>query len=126
MGEARFPAPRLLVLWDIHYTLIDDRGVSKEIYAHAFELLTGRRAEHPAPTFVRTEPEIMLNMLLVHGIKPAPEYATRMPEVLEASTIVKTADLRERSRELPGARDALVRFHSTFAVMRRGLPRPGG
>ena len=34
----------LLVLWDIDHTLIENHGVNKEIYALAFELLTGRPA----------------------------------------------------------------------------------
>jgi hypothetical protein len=45
----------------------------------------------------------MLNMLLVHGIEPTPEYVARMPEVLEAATVAKAASLRERGHELPGA-----------------------
>jgi len=32
----------LLVLWDIDHTLTENHGVNKEIYAYAFELLTGR------------------------------------------------------------------------------------
>ena len=40
----------LLVLWDIDHTLTENHGVNKEIYAYAFELLTGRRAEYEAQT----------------------------------------------------------------------------
>jgi hypothetical protein len=35
--------PRL-VLWDVDHTLIENAGVSKEIYATAFHALTGDRA----------------------------------------------------------------------------------
>lgn len=62
----------LLVLWDIDHTLAENHGINKEIYALAFELLTGRHAEQPAQTDGRTEPEIMLNMLAAHGIEASP------------------------------------------------------
>jgi hypothetical protein len=34
-----------LVLWDVDHTLIENSGVSKENYALAFKLLTGREPE---------------------------------------------------------------------------------
>ena len=111
----------LLVLWDIDHTLTENHGVNKEIYAFAFELLTGRRAEHKARTDGRTEPEIMLNMLLAHGIKPAPAYFERMPDVLESATVAKAADLRKRGHELPGARDTLATLQVTPGVIQSVL-----
>ena len=71
----------LLVLWDIDHTLIENHGANKEINTRAFELLTGQRAEHPARTDGRTEPEITRNMLLAHGIEPTPGHAERMPHL---------------------------------------------
>lgn len=121
MGEAGSEVSTLLVLWDIDHTLTENHGVNKEIYAYAFELLTGRRAEHEARTDGRTEPEIMLNMLLAHGIKPTPAYFERMPDVLEAATVAKAADLRERGHELPGARDALATFRETPGIIQSVL-----
>ena len=111
----------LLVLWDIDHTLTENNGVNKETYAYAFELLTGHRAERPAQTDGRTEPEIMLNMLLVHGIQPTPEHWARMPEVLEAATVAKAYDLRERGHELPGARDALAALQGTPGIIQSVL-----
>jgi phosphoglycolate phosphatase-like HAD superfamily hydrolase len=111
----------LLVLWDIDHTLTENHGVNKETYAYAFELLTGRRAEHPAQTDGRTEPEIMLNMLLAHKIEPTPEYFARIPEVLEAATAAKVAVLRERGHELPGARDALATLQATPGIIQSVL-----
>jgi phosphoglycolate phosphatase len=98
----------LLVLWDIDHTLINNRGVNKQTYALAFELLTGRHAEHAARTEGRTEPEIMRNMLLAHGIDPTPDYVSRLPAVLESATLSTASKLRERGCELPGARKALI------------------
>lgn len=121
MGEAGLAVRTLLVLWDIDHTLTENHGVNKETYAYAFELLTGRHAEHPAQTDGRTEPEIMLNMLLVHGIEPTPEYMAHMPEVLEAATVAKAASLRERGHELPGARDALATLQATPGIIQSVL-----
>jgi phosphoglycolate phosphatase len=121
VGESGLAVRTLLVLWDVDHTLIENHGVNKETYAYAFELLTGRRAEHPAQTEGRTEPEIMRNMLLRHGIEPTTEYVARMPEVLEAATSEKAAVLRERGCELPGARDALAALQATPGIIQSVL-----
>jgi phosphoglycolate phosphatase len=111
----------LLVLWDIDHTLIENHGVNKEIYARAFELLTGQQAEYLATTEGRTEPEIMRNMLLAHGIEPTPVYVARMPEALESATLSKAVRLRELGHELPGARDALAAFKESPEVVQSVL-----
>jgi phosphoglycolate phosphatase-like HAD superfamily hydrolase len=110
-----------LVLWDIDHTLIENHGVNKEIYACAFELLTGRRAEHPARTEGRTEPEIMRNMLRMHGIEPSSDCLARMPEALEAATLSKVATLRERGHDLPGARDVLTALQTAPGIVQSVL-----
>lgn len=111
----------LLVLWDIDHTLIENNGVNKETYALAFELLTGRRVEYPARTEGRTEPDIMRNMLLAHGIEPTADYVARMAEVLEHATLSKAAILRDRGHELPGARDALTVLQSSPGIVQSVL-----
>ena len=111
----------LLVLWDIDHTLTENHGVNKEIYAVAFELLTGRRAEHPARTGGRTEPEIMRNMLAEHGIEATPDLIARAQQVLESATASKAATLRERGHELPGARAALAAFQSSPQIVQSVL-----
>lgn len=121
MSDDRSAARTLLVLWDIDHTLTENHGVNKEIYAYAFELLTGRRAEHEAQTDGRTEPEIMQNTLLVHGFSPAPEHFERMPDVLESATLAKAAALRERGHELPGARDALAALKEVPGIIQSVL-----
>jgi phosphoglycolate phosphatase len=121
VGDARSGMRPLLVLWDIDHTLTENHGVNKEIYAYAFELLTGRRARNEAQTDGRTEPEIMLNMLLAHGLKPTPAYFERMPDVLESATVAKAAELRERGHELPGARDALATLQDTPGIIQSVL-----
>lgn len=107
MTEAESAVRTLLVLWDIDHTLIENNGVNKEVYAEAFRLLTDHAAEYPARTDGRTEPEIMRDMLLRHGIEATGDRTRRMREVLETATTSKANVLRERGRELPGARNAL-------------------
>ena len=58
--------PRL-VLWDVDHTLIENAGVSKEIYSTAFRSLTGQNADHAAQTDGRTDQEIMAGMIAEHG-----------------------------------------------------------
>jgi len=111
----------ILVLWDIDHTLIENHGVNKEIYAYAFELLTGRRAEYPARTDGRTEPEIMRNMLRAHGIEPDSDHVVRMLEALEAATSSKAATLRQRGNELPGARDVLTALQAASEIVQSVL-----
>src|SRR5262245_35131459 len=111
----------LLVLWDIDHTLTENHGVNKKIYALAFEMLTGRRAEHPARTDGRTEPEIMRNMLLAHEIEPTPDYLSRVPTVLESATSLKAKELRDRGHELPGARSTLSALQSSPGIIQSVL-----
>jgi phosphoglycolate phosphatase-like HAD superfamily hydrolase len=111
----------LLVLWDIDHTLTENHGVNKEIYALAFELLTGRRAEHPARTDGRTEPEIMRDMLAAHGIEAGSGSLARVQEALIWATESKAETLRERGRELLGARAALAAFQASPGIVQSVL-----
>lgn len=121
MGEAEVALHPLLVLWDIDHTLIENNGVNKEVYARTFELLTDRAAEYPAETEGRTEPEIMRNMFLRHGIEPTADHIRQMPVALEAATSAKAETLRQRGHELPGARNALAELQATPGVIQSVL-----
>lgn len=121
MALCSLPVCALLVLWDIDHTLTENHGVNKEIYALAFELLTGRPADRPAQTDGRTEPEIMRNMLAAHGIEAVPDYLARVPEALVSATEAKSGTLRERGHELPGARAVLTAFQSSPGIVQSVL-----
>jgi phosphoglycolate phosphatase-like HAD superfamily hydrolase len=121
MGEIQMPVGWFLVLWDIDHTLIENNGVNKEVYAEAFELLTGRRAEHRAETDGRTEPEIMRNMLAVHGIEATVDYLDRVTDALETATSAGASRLRARGHELPGARAVLAEFQGMPGVVQSVL-----
>ncbi len=121
MDQVRAPERWLLALWDVDHTLIENNGVNKETYANAFELLTGRQAVHRAETDGRTEPEIMRNMLIAHGIEPTGSYLARVAEVLERATAANASRLRDRGCELPGARDALAALQGTPGIVQSVL-----
>lgn len=97
----------VLVLWDVDHTLIENAGVSKENYEKAFEMLTGRRPEHPVETDGRTDPEIIRNMLESHGIVLNDSHLTNAYSALDGAMSANAERLRERGYELPGARSAL-------------------
>lgn len=111
----------MLILWDIDHTLTENNGVNKEIYGLAFELLTGRPAEHRARTDGRTEPVVMRNMLLDHGIEPADSYLANLLEVLDSATASRIDVLRQRGHELPGARAALTALQAVPGVVQSVL-----
>jgi phosphoglycolate phosphatase-like HAD superfamily hydrolase len=90
----------LIVLWDIDHTLIDNAGVSKEIYAAAFTALSGDSPSEAAPTEGRTDRLIMREMFRRHGL-PEPEWAG-VESALARAGQARLDDLCRRGRALPG------------------------
>ncbi|GAA0946692.1 HAD family hydrolase [Nonomuraea longicatena] len=113
--------PAVLVLWDVDHTLIENSGVSKETYAGAFELLTGRSAEHRAETDGRTDIEIMTNLLARHEVAATSSHLAKLPEALEASLAARRERLRERGYGLPGAREAIAALSGVPGVIQSVL-----
>lgn len=96
-----------MVLWDVDHTLIENGGISKLNYVHAFESLARRPAETQPHTDGRTDPEIMANLFLAHGIDDVDRYRPRFAEAL-ADAMHRNRDLlRDRGCPLPGALAAL-------------------
>ncbi|MBL1285303.1 HAD family hydrolase [Streptomyces sp. NPDC057067] len=95
----------LIVLWDIDHTLIENAGVSKEIYAAAFTALSGRAPMGPARTEGRTDRLIMRDMFHRNGVAE-PGWAT-VEEALAAAGEARLSELSERGTALPGVRDIL-------------------
>ena len=91
--------PRL-VLWDVDHTLIENAGVSKEIYSAAFAILTGQRAQHAARTDGRTDREIMAGMISEHG-EPPYDWPQIM-SALERAGVAHRDVLAARGTILPG------------------------
>jgi phosphoglycolate phosphatase-like HAD superfamily hydrolase len=95
----------LIVLWDIDHTLIDNRGVSKEIYAAAFETVTGNRPVEPAITQGRTDRLIMRGMFRRNGVGE-PEWPQVEAALAEAGE-ERLEILRQRGTALPGVGSVL-------------------
>ncbi|MER6356680.1 haloacid dehalogenase-like hydrolase [Streptomyces sp. NPDC001634] len=95
----------LIVLWDIDHTLIENAGVSKEIYAAAFSSLAGREPSEPARTEGRTDRLIMRDMFLRDGL-PVPDWSVIEAALAQAGH-GRLDDLRLRGTALPGVHEAL-------------------
>lgn len=96
----------LIVLWDIDHTLIDNAGVSKEIYAAAFTALTGVPPVVAASTEGRTDRLIMREMFVRHDL-PVPHWDL-VEAVLAQAGQDRRDDLARRGSTLPGVREALT------------------
>ena len=91
--------PRL-VLWDVDHTLIENAGVSKQIYATAFAMLTGQTALRAARTDGRTDQEIMAGMIAEHGGR---SYDwPQIMSALERAGVAHRDVLAARGTVLPG------------------------
>ena len=64
MGAA---GKQVLLLWDVDHTLIENSGVSKAVYARAFQVMTGRVPEVQPGTDGRTDHEIVRNLFTANG-----------------------------------------------------------
>ena len=64
MGAA---GKQVLLLWDVDHTLIENSGVSKAVYARAFQMMTGRAPEVQPGTDGRTDYEIVRNLFTANG-----------------------------------------------------------
>jgi len=95
----------LIVLWDIDHTLIDNAGVSKEIYAAAYRSVIGRHSVQAPVTEGRTDRLIMRDMFRRNGVV-APAWSAIEAALTDAGAQRLDA-LRKRGTILPGAQEAL-------------------
>jgi phosphoglycolate phosphatase len=105
--------PRL-VLWDVDHTLVENAGVSKEIYAAAFVELTGHPPVQPAVTEGRTDPDIMADLLRANH-----ELLRAWPtvrEALEHAGAAHRQPMADRGCVLPGVPE-LVRALADAGVI---------
>ncbi|MEV6130264.1 HAD hydrolase-like protein [Streptomyces violaceusniger] len=98
----------LLVLWDIDHTLVDTRGVGRELWAEAFEEVTGQPMREQAKIDGSTEPVILRETLRLHGLRDSREVFERFARALGDVHVRRAAELRERGHALPGAPSLLA------------------
>ncbi|GGU62348.1 HAD family hydrolase [Streptomyces daghestanicus] len=97
-----------LVLWDIDHTLMATRGLGRELWAAAFEQVTGVGLREQASVTGSTERVILRETARLHGVTYDDELFARFTDALGAEHIRRTAELRERGHALPGAAAALA------------------
>lgn len=96
---------RLLVLFDLDHTLIDNGGMSKRIYAEAFQDVTGRVPVQSAVTEGRTDRAIMSDLLRAHGLEMPPWEVVQAG--LERAGLANERWLDAHGSVLPGVWSAL-------------------
>ncbi|GAA1962045.1 haloacid dehalogenase-like hydrolase [Catenulispora subtropica] len=97
----------LLVLWDIDHTLIETGDVGREVFARAFEEVTGRAMGEMADPSGLTEPVVFERTLELHGLADHGELFPRFEQAQAAAYRERADGLRSRGRVLPGALEAL-------------------
>lgn len=108
--------PRLLVLWDIDHTLLQSRGMGREMYERAFPAAFGRPFQQLADVSGRTELDIIAETLKLHGIEPDEAATRKLADALVHSYDAGREEFAARGRVLPGAREALAALASEPAV----------
>jgi phosphoglycolate phosphatase len=102
---------RLLVLWDVDFTLVNAHGVGWHLYRAAFAELFGRNLPEVAKAASmagRTDHAIVLDVLDLAGV-PDPGGHVRAFEAALARLAHGAAGMvAESARALPGAREALA------------------
>ncbi|MFE3118750.1 HAD family hydrolase [Streptomyces niveus] len=96
-----------LVLWDIDHTLIDTRGVGRELSAAAFAEATGQPMREQATIDGITEAVIFRETAKIHGLTTDRADFERFAQALTAQHVAHGAELRERGCALLGAAAAL-------------------
>jgi phosphoglycolate phosphatase len=114
-------ASAVLVLWDVDHTLIDTAGIGRQVYAEAFEKVTGRPLERMADVSGRTEPVIFRETLQLHGIEGPGGLFDRFAEEQARGYAEHTDELRTKGRALPGAAEALSTLASRDDVIQSVL-----
>ena len=99
---------RLLVLWDIDYTLVNARGVGSELYTKVFTGLYGRPLPQPGSMAGRTDRAIAREVLALAGLDGGDQELQRFQDELTDTAPAFAARAREVVTALPGASAALA------------------
>ncbi|MEU3649432.1 haloacid dehalogenase-like hydrolase [Lentzea sp. NPDC034063] len=108
--------PRRLVLWDIDHTLLQSRGMGREMYERAVPVAIGRPFQQLADVSGRTELDIIAETLKLHGVEPTDTAIGKLVNALIDSYEAGRDEFAARARVLPGAREALAALESEPTV----------
>jgi phosphoglycolate phosphatase-like HAD superfamily hydrolase len=98
---------RLLVLWDVDYTLVDSDGVGRELYQIAFREMFGREMPQPGSMSGRTDRAIAIEVLGLAGVAEPRQVVGEFHGRMAAHAAGLADMVRQRSRALPGAAEAV-------------------
>ena len=104
MGAA---GKQVLLLWDVDHTLIENSGVSKAVYARAFQMMTGRAPEVQPGTDGRTDHEIVINLFTANGAVFTPEDETSYQSALVDAMRALHPRLMRTASRFPASRRSL-------------------
>lgn len=107
---------RRLVLWDIDHTLLQSRGMGREMYERAIPAAFGQPFQQLADVSGRTELDIIAETLKLHGIEPTDAAMGQLVSALIDSYEASRDEFASRARVLPGAREALAALESEPTV----------
>ncbi|MFC5661071.1 HAD family hydrolase [Streptomyces nogalater] len=97
-----------LVLWDIDHTLMATGGLGRELWAEAFEQVTGLELREQALVTGSTERVILRETARLHGVPFSEDLFVRFADALGAVHVRRAAELRERGHALAGAAAVLA------------------
>ncbi|MEU1021566.1 HAD family hydrolase [Streptomyces sp. NPDC005904] len=99
-----------LVLWDIDHTLMATGGLGRELWAQAFEEVTGVELREQASVTGSTERVILRETARLHDLPYSDELFESFASALGGLHVRRAAELRERGHALPGAAAVLARL----------------
>ncbi len=117
---------RLLVLWDVDYTLVDSDGIGRQLYQTAFAEMFGRPMPQPGPMSGRTDRAIALEVLTLAGVPEPEQVLGPFHELMAAHAADLAGQVAERSRVLAGAAEAMSALagHGVVQSLLTGNIRP--
>lgn len=99
---------RLLVLWDVDYTLIDSDGVGRELYRIVFGEMFGGDMPQPGSMAGRTDRAIVAELLTLAGVDDPRQRVDEFQRLMAARAPGMAGLVAERARILPGAAEAIA------------------
>ena len=99
---------RLLVLWDVDYTLVDSDGVGRALYQTVFGELIGGHMPQPGSMSGRTDRAIAVEVLTLAGLDDPRGRVDEFHRLMASHAAELAGLVVERSRVLPGAGEAIA------------------
>jgi len=106
---------RLLVLWDVDYTLLSAVGLGNRLYRAVFQDMFGRDLAAVAPKAGRTDRAILLDTLALAGVAEPRAQVDDFLAALGRRVAALDGSVRDEVRALPGAAAAIAALASAGA-----------